>query len=161
MHSIALRSRPAARTMAPRVCARTTTRTLTAPSCSIPTATTSRRSVTRRREQAKAFPAEVDTGSAQEMRQTIESKAHPGLVCSKTDSIRQGCALASSSLLKSARSLRVPPAAGDDDAVRDDALIARHVLARHVDVVERALADRQHRGIADAAGFQAAELGPL
>ncbi len=48
MRSTAPRSRPAARTTARRACARNIIRTTTARSCSIPTATTSRRSATRR-----------------------------------------------------------------------------------------------------------------
>ncbi len=55
MPSTAWRWPPAARTTARRVCGRTIIRTTTARSCSIPTATISRPSVTRRRDHAGAF----------------------------------------------------------------------------------------------------------
>jgi catechol 2,3-dioxygenase-like lactoylglutathione lyase family enzyme len=55
--STARRSPPAVGTTARPACGRTITRTITAPSCSIPTATISRRCATRRPEGAVAFRA--------------------------------------------------------------------------------------------------------
>ena len=53
----------------------------------------------------------------------------------------------------------MPPAAADDDALRNDLLVADEVLADDVFIVELALLHRDQRSIADAAGSEDAELG--
>ncbi len=54
---------------------------------------------------------------------------------------------------------RVPPPAGDDDAVGKYAFVARHVLAGHVDIVELTALDRQDGGVADASDLQVPSSG--
>src|SRR5271163_3627509 len=58
------------------------------------------------------------------------------------------------------RSARMPPMPGDHDAIGDDPALAGEVLADRIDVVEAAALDRQDGGVADAAGFEAAEFRP-
>src|SRR5271168_187191 len=57
--------------------------------------------------------------------------------------------------------LRMPPAARDHDAVRNDTLVALKTLADDVDIIETPFLDRQNSRIADAAGLEAAKLGPF
>src|SRR5438128_560026 len=58
-------------------------------------------------------------------------------------------------------SSRVPPAAGNDDAVRNDPAVAGEVFAHDIDVIKLSVLDRQYGGISHAAGLEAAEAEPL
>ena len=57
------------------------------------------------------------------------------------------------------RLLRMPPAAGNDDALGHDLAVADQMLADSVDIVELALLDRDEGGISGAARLEAAEFG--
>src|ERR1700752_5531451 len=55
----------------------------------------------------------------------------------------------------------VPPFALEHHAFREDALLAGHVLAGDVDIVELAVLDGEDGGVAGAARLEGAELGAL
>ena len=55
----------------------------------------------------------------------------------------------------------MPPAALEHDTLRENALVAGHVLAGDVLVIELSILDGEDRGIAGAARLEAAELRAL
>src|SRR4051812_32580021 len=93
----------------------------------------------------------------------MERSLRPASECSAgsdraySGSLRRSCGLLQ--FLEFRRIVRMPPAALEHDAFREDALVAGQVLADHVDVIELALLDAEDGGVADAAWFRLPSSG--
>src|SRR6185369_3549129 len=106
----------------------------------------------------RAAPAPTDRSCCR--RASTARSSRPASECSaasgraSSNSLRRSCGLLQ--FLELHRIVRMPPAAIDDDALGKDALVAGHVLADHVDVIELAFLHGEDRGVAGAARLEAA-----